>query len=137
MVVRRGSFLAPLTPFDSEQLERFAPGKPIKAKLTQPRSVPHHRLYWAMLAKVCENLDNIPTETLHEVVKLRCGYATTVRTKSGPVTVPGSIAFEKMTQPEFREFFERAVAFVCEQIIPGLGRDRLKREVAEMLGEAA
>jgi hypothetical protein len=137
MMVRRGSFLAPYTPFDSEQLEGFPAGRAMRVKLTQPRSVPHHRLYWAMLNKVCENLDTIPPKTLHGLVKLRCGYAIEVRTKSGVERIPGSIAFDKMTAPEFREFFERAVTFICEQVLPGLRSADLKREIEQMLGVAA
>lgn len=137
MMVRRGSFLAPYTPFDSELLEGFPGAAQLRVRITRPRSVQHNRLYWAMLNKVCQNLDNVAPKTLHKVVKVRCGYSTVVPTKSGPIVVDDSIAFDAMTQTEFNEFFERAARFVCEQVLPGLRSADLKREVEQMLGVAA
>jgi hypothetical protein len=138
MLFRRGSQLMPIGALDSETLMRLPAGKPLKVKVTQPRSVPQHRLYFAMLNLVCDNLDqDVTPEALHSWVKVRLGYTTTIRAKSGEVQVPVSIAFDKMDQATFRAFFDAAKELLVTQIIPGVGSDKLEREAREMLGEMA
>lgn len=138
LMVRRGSFLQPAAPVDSVALEAYSAGKPLKVRITQPRSIQQNRLYWSMINLVCENVDQALTpDALHEWVKLRCGVTVQIQLKSGKVdTVPGSIAFDKMSQPEFRAFFDRAKDLLVEHVIPGLGRATLEREARLMLGEA-
>lgn len=136
-VMRRGPFLAPMTPADASALDKLPIGKALRVDVRQPRSVPHHRLYWSMLALVCDNLDGLTTEALHGLIKLRTGYAVEIRTKRGVERVPGSIAFDKMDQGEFRAFFDKAIAFVNAEIIPGIGSLELEREARLMLGEVA
>jgi len=97
---RRGSFLAPEGPCDGEAIERFPAGKLLKVRVTQPRSLPQHRLYFVLLDKIAENLDQaIDGDDLHEWVKLKLGYVRLVRQRSGDIVeVPRSIAFDKMPQ---------------------------------------
>lgn len=136
---RRGSFLAPLAPMDSDALAKLPSGKALKVKVTRARSVPQHRLYFSMLNLVCENLDSpIQPKALHEWVKLRCGVSADIPLKNGKVDiVPGSISFEEMDQTEFQAFFDKAKELIIEHIIPGLNSDALEREARAMLGEAA
>lgn len=138
LMLRRGDMLVPVAPLDSDRVRELPAGKPLKIVATQPRSVPQHRLYWAMLQLVHDNLDNAPPiEVLHEVVKVRLGYTITVPTKSGPVTIPGSIAFDAMDQAEFRGFLEAFKTMVAKEIIPGIGKASFEREAKAILGEEA
>lgn len=136
---RRGSFLVPCAPMDSDQLMRFPTAKRLSVRVTQPRSVPQHRLYWSMLTLVADNLDQpITADDLHEWLKLKLGYARPVRQRNGEIVyVARSIAFDKMEQAEFREFFDKAVSMLIEHIIPGLKVADLEREARAMLGEQA
>lgn len=108
----------------------------LKATLTRPRSLPQHRLYFAMLQKVCDNLERpVSRETLHEWIKLRCGVVELVPLKSGEVEeVAGSVAFDQMDQIAFNAFFERAAELLCEHIIAGMDKPALLAEAREMLG---
>lgn len=136
LMQRRGGFLMPCSPMDAEMVEAFPSGKPLRVRITQPRSLPQHRLYWSMLQKVCENLEQpITTETLHQWIKLRCGVIEPIILRTGEIQeVPGSIAFDQMDQVSFNAFFQRAVDLICEHIIPGLEKPALEREAREMLG---
>ena len=139
MCERRGAFLVPCAPMDSDALMRFPTAKRLSVRVTQPRSVPQHRLYWSMLTLVADNLDQpINADDLHEWLKLKLGYARPVRQRNGEIVyVARSIAFDTMEQPEFREFFDRAVTVLIEHIIPGLKVADLEREARAMLGEQA
>lgn len=135
---RRGAFLVPQAPIDGEMLEAFPAGKPLKVAVTQPRSIKAHRLYFAMLKLVADNLDGPATkEALHEWVKLRTGVSVAIPLKSGKVDiVPGSIAFDKMSEDEFRVFLEAAKTLIVEHLIPGMSKPALEHEARVMLGEA-
>lgn len=136
-VVRRGGFLVPASPIDSEALEAFPQGKRLKARITQPRNVQHHRLYWAAIQLVRDNMDDPPPlETLHDAVKVKLGYTRTMTFKDGTqAIIPASIAFDKMDQGEFRAYFDAFARLVNEVLIPGLGSADLEREARLMLGQ--
>lgn len=138
LMVRRGAFLAPLGPVDASAIERLpSNGKALKVKVTQPRSGPQHRLYWTIIGLVADNLEDVSEDTLHDVIKLRCGYAKAVKTRRGIEYVPASIAWDKMPQDEFNVFFEKAMRFICDDVIPGMSRPALEREARELLGAPA
>ena len=139
LMARRGPYLAPWGPMDASAVEVLPRGKPLKVKVTRARSVPQHRLYFAMLNLVADNMDTpVTADALHEWVKLRCGVSVMIPLRSGKIdTVPGSIAFDKMEQPEFQAFFDKAKALIVEHLIPGLGGAALEREARLMLGEVA
>ena len=136
---RRGNFLFPCGPLDSEGLERFPKGSRLKVKITQPRSIGLHRLYWAALQLVRDNMDDPPSlDALHAAVKVRLGYVTPIKFKSGEVVqIPGSIAFDQMDEAEFRQFFERFKDLVRTKLIPGIGKQAFEAAALEMLGETA
>jgi hypothetical protein len=135
---RRGHTLVPHAPMDLAVLEGFDAGRPLRVQITQPRNVGRHRLYWGMLALIRENLEQpVAVETLHEAIKVRLGLTMTVHLRSGPVVIPGSIAFEKMDEAEFRRFLETFKDLVRREIIPGINRTAFERQAHEMLGDAA
>ena len=48
--------------------------------------------------------------------------------------IPGSIAFHKMTEDEFRLFYDRVCDMVAEYFLPGVTADELRNEVRLMVG---
>lgn len=137
LMQRRGTFLVPEAPMDSEALSRYPSGARLRVTVTQPRSIQQHRLYWAMLALVVDNLDQpVTAEALHEWVKLKLGHVSQIKLRSGEIVeVPASVAFDKMDQAAFRDFFDRAVTLLTEHVIPGLRKADLEREARLMLGQ--
>jgi hypothetical protein len=118
-------------------LAKLPEGVRFKAVLTRPRSVPHHRLYWAVLALVVDNCEGLrDKEQLHDLIKIRLRYCDPVKSKkTGEVwLIPRSASFEKMGQSAFNEYFDDATRFICDEIIPGLGKAELLAQAREMLG---
>lgn len=135
---RRGASLIPHGPMDAEALLGFDAGKPLRVRITQPRNIGRHRLYWAMVQLIRENMDKPPpADTLHEAIKVMLGLTQTVRLKDGTVvTLPGSIAFDTMDEPGFRSFLEDFKTLVRERIIPGMGKREFETAALEMMGDA-
>jgi hypothetical protein len=111
-------------------------GKDLRAKVTQPRNVKHHRKLFALLGVVLPHQDvYLTTHALLDGIKLATGHTHAVINPETGETLhaPASIAFDKMGQDEFEQFYDRAVDLICRRIIPGLGRADLEREVNEIL----
>lgn len=109
-------------------------GECVEVKLKRPRSLPMHRLFWKLMQTVYENQDHYASaDEVCTAFKFAVGHCDALRTKRGDVLVPRSIAFGKMNQIQFREFFDKAVKFCVEEVIPGMNSADLEREVTELL----
>jgi hypothetical protein len=137
LVHRRGDTLIPHGPMDAEAIRAFDAGQPLRIEIKQPRNVNQMRLYFAMLALIRDNLpEPAPSvETLHAATKVMTGYTLTVHTARGDVVVPGSIAFNAMSQSEWRTFLDDFMKLVRTRIIPGMSNPAFEKAAREMMGE--
>jgi len=116
--------LVPVSQYDAERMDDYAQGSLFNLSPTKQRSNPQHNLYWSTLRRVAKATGKWPTEHhLHDELKIACGY---VRIKLSAlngelVNIPDSISFDKMTQPEFQQYFDMAMAKLAE----GIGYDPL------------
>lgn len=119
--------LVPHARFDADLLSRYPQETKLRAEITQPRSVPYQRLYWAVLKAVCDATGRWPNpETLHKALKLHLGVVDTIASVHGePVLLPGSTAFREMDQAAFREYADTAFDLISTDICPGLNVDDL------------
>lgn len=114
-------------------------GKELRADVSQSRNLAHHKLYWALCAAVAEATDITPEE-ISDVLKLRTGHfeLEAVETEAGKwqtVARLKSIAFHKLDQLAFGEFFERCVRVIYERWY-GIGHNSskgLKTRIDELL----
>lgn len=107
-----------LRPVDQESLDEFSKlpvCKPLHVEVKQPRNAAHHRLFWALCARIA-NARGVEAENIADVLKIATGHFQLVRTKKyGDIHIPKSISFAKMDQTEFRNFFERCVIVIYEE----------------------
>ena len=114
-------------------LRKIANGECIMVEARKPRNIQHHRKLFALLKLVCDNVDEkITPELLLGLIKLRTGYSELIRTRKGEVLIPKSIAFESLDQHGFDEFYNAAVHFIIQDILP-VSRDELEKELLEMV----
>ncbi len=114
----------------------------VEVEIRRIRNVQHHRLFWALMSLVWEQIDDkerFPTvEDLVTEVKIITGHYTrrdmVVEGKRYPVLTPKSISFAAMDQTTFSAFFERCVDWVVTNILPGVSRDDLREELELMTG---
>ena len=120
----------------AELLEGLPRGKVMRASVTQPRNVNHHRQFFALLGAIFPHQELYPTtDDLLDGIKLAVGHTKEARNaETGEVMqAPASINFGAMDQDQFEQFYDRAVDLICRKIIPGLNRADLEREVNEIL----
>ena len=114
---RRGDALVPDMALDCRALDGIAQNELVRIEVREFRNAKRHRLYWAMLHDVLEATDSaLSVQRLHDVVKLKTGLVEVVSLPDGtPIALPGSIAFDKISEDEFVAFFEKAQQFLAEQ----------------------
>jgi hypothetical protein len=95
-------------------------------------------MFWALMTIVHDNMDSerYPTvEDLTSAVKIAAGLRTRIELPNGDVGfIPGSIAFHKMDQTAFGEFYNRVCDLICKHFLPGVDSDALREEVEIMCG---
>jgi len=128
----------PVDEAGSEALRRIPNGAIVSVELKRPRNIRFHRMYFALVTLVWEQLDEqrYPTaEELHSAIKIAAGLRTRIELPDGTVGfIPGSIAFHKMTAAEFDAFYDRVCNLVAKHFLPGVTNAELKREVEAMIG---
>lgn len=133
--------LGSLRPTDSageDALRKIGNGEVVSIELKRPRNVKHHRLFWALMTIVHENMDEARYPTVEDLVaaiKIAAGLRTRIVLPNGDVGfIPGSIAFHKMSQDEFSAFYDRVCDLIAKHFLPGVTSEQLRAEVETMTG---
>ncbi len=106
-----------LEPHGDESIAEFANipfDKPLQLDIAQPRNSAHHRLFWALCARIGRGIGK-DAEWVERAFKVETGHYDIYRFHGKESLVLRSIAFGKMDQLAFREFFERCVQIMYEQ----------------------
>jgi len=122
-------------------LRRLAPGEIVEVGLTRPRNAKFHRLFWALMTLVWNNIENVAYPTVEDLVtevKIITGHYTrrdmVVDGKHYPVLTPKSISFAAMDDVEFDAFFQRVCDWIAKDVLPGITQEDLKQELETMTG---
>lgn len=135
-LVRKLNMLAPHDAVSDDLLREIPAGEIVKAVISRPRNIGHHRLFFAMLNVVWKAQNTFATlDRMLSIIKVGTGHFETYELDGQKVVEPLSISFAKMDQAAFRQFFDKAVVVILSKILPGVGREDLIREVYAMIGE--
>jgi hypothetical protein len=118
-VLKRDGQLLPVTQYDAEAIDELPNGQLFNVATASKRSDPHHKLYWAILNKVVKATGRWATSAhLHDDLKMLAGYYRTVfnGVTGGVYYLPDSIAYERMDQAEFAQYFEASMQRLAETI---------------------
>jgi hypothetical protein len=130
--------LRPVDDAGEDMLRAMPQGTLVRVEVKRVRNPRMHRLFWALMTVVWQNLDQdrYPTvEDLAAAIKIVAGLRTRIELPNGDVGfIPGSIAFHKMDQTEFSEFYERVCDLIARHFLPGVTSEELKGEVEIMVG---
>ena len=137
-MVKNLGALRPVDESGEEAIRSLGQGEIIEVTFRRPRNTKMHRLFWALMSLVWDQLDHkeYPTvETLVTRVKIATGHRDEYTFDGGVVAfVPRSIAFHAMDQPEFERFFEAVCDWVVAYVLPGVSRADLLEEIEVMVG---
>lgn len=124
-----GKALAPTDAFGEEAMEKIK-GKEVLVWTKRARNPRHHRKAMAMIHLIFKNQSKFSTvDQLLTYLKLRIGHFDSYVVDGKPVMVPRSISFDALGQDEFDELYDRLLDVVIAEIVPGLRRSDIKREL--------
>lgn len=128
---RHGNSLVGADSDSNAVIAKMAFGKLFRAEVVSPRSGKQHRLYWSLCRRIAEAIGS-QSENVSDVLKIETGHCEVIRTKShGELRLPRSIAFFKLDQEGFSEFFKRCVAIIETEW--GIARPDILAAVEELL----
>lgn len=121
LMTRIGGMLMPVDARSAEAIRKLPQRKPFAIRLWRERSHEQNAMYWRCLERVVEATGKWRTpEELHTALKVATGYVDKVRLLNGRlVLVPGSIAFDRMSQDEAQRYYDAALRVVCDEIMGG------------------
>lgn len=130
-----GGKLEPVDEAGREALSHVSVGDIVRGEIKRPRNLGHHRKFWALISMIYENQSRYASpEVLLDAIKVHIGHCEVIRLSDGrEVHTPKSISFAAMDQIAFGLFWDRVVACVCREIIPGLDRADLERELLDLV----
>ena len=132
MVVENGR-LAPAGPYEQEVLDSYAKNAAVTVSLYQRRSLPLLRKYWSVLRDVVENCKTPwnSRDEASDALKLALGVTDIGKSVEGKWFIrPGSISFDSMDEPAFRDFFEKAMAILAR--VTGIDPDELSKRYSHI-----
>lgn len=136
LMVRSGQLLRPADDLAAEDMLSLKEGKFVLVTATHPRSLPHHRLFFAMIRKIARATPTpLDEDALRDYITVKAGHVKTIPLAFGKTyQAPASIAWDKMDQADFRKFFDRAVEIILTDICPSLP-ESFADEFLAMLGD--
>lgn len=117
------------------QFDKISLNKRLMAEITQPRNYNHHKLYFALCARIASGIGQT-TEWVSDAFKIETGHFTQFSYGGKQHIVLASINFQKMDQIAFSEFFERCcqVAYERWKIDPASVADLLVKNEDQKRG---
>lgn len=98
-------------PAFSEDFDKLPDNVMLRATLTYQRSLPHNRMYFAIIREMVKAGAGKSTEDIHTATKIKCGLYKLVEMHGEMMVFPDSTAFHRLDQIAFNEFFVNAVRF--------------------------
>lgn len=134
LTVQHDGSLRPTLPADLDIIRKYKPGMNIRAKVSRPRNIDHHKKYWALLQAVTDHTSFSSPEKLLKKIKYDLGMYTRIgTTKAGEIFVEWeSISFAKMDQNAFDDFYKRSVDLILQEILPGWTTDDIDKALEDV-----
>ncbi len=109
-------------------------GDTFRMEKRKPRVGKHSAKYWVLCHAIAEAVGpSVTAELISDTLKMRTGHCNVIQTRRGEVRTPKSIAFDKMDQTEFSAFYERCLAVIRENFLPGAADSDLKQHIEDLV----
>jgi len=115
-----------------EQLQRIPDGQLVNGKLFRSRNPKFNSLAHAVFAKIA-TAKGVSIETVKMYLKAATGHVDLIRMPDGQLAMHGRpMDFGAMGEEEFRAFWDEALIYIFEEILPGLPHN-VRNEIENMV----
>lgn len=140
MVKRRASFkgevgLFPAGEIFEQDIVPIKMGEQVIVKFYSPRHIEALRYLWGLVHLVADNSQRYldKDEAMHDL-KLRAGYVRVLANENGKLELrPKTLT--RISDEDLRILTAKIQGIICNEILPGVKREHLRREIEEMIGE--
>jgi hypothetical protein len=134
LLTRKGGRFVPADVVSAEAIDGIREGETVRAVITRPRNVGHHRKFFALLQVVFDAQDRFPTvEALLDAIKIATGLYDTYKLNGREVMKLRSISFASMDQKEFTAFYDRVLHLIVTHILPHTDKADLEQRVYDIV----
>ena len=109
-------------------------GEQVIVRFHSPRRIEALSYLWGLVHLVADNTDRYldKDEAMHDL-KLRAGYVRVLTDEDGKLELrPKSLT--RINDEDLRVLTAKIQTIVCDEILPGVKRQRLRKEIEEMIG---
>jgi glutamyl-tRNA reductase len=108
-------------------------GSEVVCSFYTPRNLESLKFLWALVHKTADNSDRwLDKDEAMEDLKMRARFAKFVRDRDGNMTLrPKSL--KRINEEQLRLLTEKIMDIIVQEILPGMKRNDLRREIEEML----
>lgn len=127
--------LKPSNRLSQEAYDAIPLNSEVKAEITRPRHLKHHRKFFALLQVIFPHQTTYATmRAFRAALTCAAGHCETASLGDGrTILIPESISFGKLDQAGFESFYERALDVITTRILPSIDREDVEREIADVL----
>jgi hypothetical protein len=137
-MIKTARGLVPAEPQDVAAYEAMEFNVAYKVVATRPRSGKRNRWFHALLNNLFKMQDTWPTFTLFkQAVKRALGLFEVYEVDGSQYFEYPSVAFDKMSEEDFKSLCDRLVLLICERIVPNLTEAEARRIFDIMDGNTA
>ena len=134
-LIRYHDGLRPSLPEDADKLAKIKAGTIIASTIKAPRNAGFHRKFFALLGIVVDHTDFENVDQVLHILKIRLGhYDPIIEPITGKTFLhPRSIAFAKMDQSAFDDFYNQSVNVILEFMLAGWSKETLDQAYEQVL----
>ena len=123
----------PTNPMAWDDIAPVKMGSEVVCSFYTPRNLESLKFLWALVHKTADNSDRwLDKDEAMEDLKMRARFAKFVRDRDGNMTLrPKSL--KRINEEQLRLLTEKIMDIIVQEILPGMKRNDLRREIEEML----
>ena len=131
---RSGNMLAPTDKDGLELVQSMGGNEMVSVKISRPRNIRFHRLFFKMLQEVYKAQPPGPhaykdLRDMLDDIKVALGYAKKKVVNGREFWVPASISFARMDETKFTRFYEEFLDYCLRVIIPAINKPDFERHL--------
>lgn len=114
--VKTADGLLPVDEHTTEVMQEYGDGEVIRVKLFKDRNPGHHRLFFALIRAIFLNQEKyLSADALRFAITIQAGWVDEIKLTGDSVALrPKSIAWGKMDQHEFKDYYAAALKAIPE-----------------------
>ena len=139
-LIKEGGHVDALIPFDQsdeEEIRQIKIESVHQVNIKEARNRKRNSLYWVLMQIVVDNSDSfVRKEQVSNYIKRKAGFYKEIVDPDNFINIEyNSLSFDKMSEQEFKAYFNHAIQIICTDInlLEGTDADALEGEVLEIV----